>query len=126
MPPSLLWPQSPWHGEGEASPGATHAGGGHWSAVRLLSRGEADMLVYVLPDKIVVRCPMCIKKQLLQHQLSRREKKRLYCEVDQQGDRRQSSQICLPDSGFGAEFQRLRRTGCYVETQAGRVSIGWL
>lgn len=84
------------------------------------------MLVYVLPDKIVVRCPMCIKKQLLQHQLSRREKKRLYCEVDQQGDRRQSSQICLPDSGFGAEFQRLRRTGCYVETQAGRVSIGWL
>ena len=35
-------------------------------------------------------------------------------------------QICLPDSGFGADFKRLGRTGWFTEMLAGPVLTGGL
>ena len=35
------------------------------------------------------------------------ENKELYCKVDKQGDRKQGSQICLLDPGFGVKFKGL-------------------
>ena len=35
-------------------------------------------------------------------------------------------QICLSNSGFGAKFKRLGRTGQYVETLVGQLLIGGL
>lgn len=51
------------------------------------------------------------------------ERKGLYCEVDLQGDRRQSSHICLLDAGFGVQFKGLGKAGWYVEALARQALI---
>ena len=44
--------------------------------------------------------------------------------MDLQADEDMCLQICLSDSGFGAKFKRLGRTGWHAETLVGQVLIG--
>lgn len=51
-------------------------------------------------------------------------KGRLYFEVEWQGDRKESSQICLTHARFGIMFKRSGRASWYAEALAEWVSIG--
>lgn len=63
---------------------------------------EKMELKKLLPHKKGVVCPMHIKKE--NYATGFCEKKWLYFEVNQQGDRRHSSQICLLDPGLGTKY----------------------
>ena len=52
------------------------------------------------------------------------KRKKLYCGVDQKGDKRQGPQICLPDPEFGVKFKGLGRAGWYAEVLAGQILSG--
>ena len=50
------------------------------------------------------------------------EKKELHCEVDQQEDRKQGSQICLPDPGIKVKFKGLEEFQTWKLTDKSRIS----
>ena len=53
------------------------------------------------------------------------EKRKLYCEVDQQGDKRETTNLS-PLPGVCSNFYELGRMGCYAKALAGQVLIGGL
>lgn len=52
--------------------------------------------------------------------------KRLYCEVDLQGDSRQGTHICLHDPGLGENLNMRGGAGWCMEALAGQVLPGGL
>lgn len=53
------------------------------------------------------------------------EKKELHCEVDQQEDRKQGSQICLPDPGIKVKFKGLEEFQTWKLTSLESVHVNY-